>query len=105
MQSESTRLVKVTMLFPLIDNDGNPFDEPTWDWFTDRVTEVIGDFTEMGLTGGQWRGYSDRSRWIMAVIPDGKLDGVYSFLREARVKFKQEAMYLDFHPVELRIIK
>lgn len=97
--------VKVTMLFPLLDNNGNPFDEETWSWWMDKVEEVLGDFTEMGLTKGDWRGYADQCRWIMAVIPKDRLNAVRSFLKEARERFKQKRMYLDFHPVHLELVK
>lgn len=92
------------MFFPLRDNDENPFDEETWSWWTDKVVEVLGDFTEMGLTKGGWRGHADQCRWIMAVIPEDRLDAVYSFLKEARERFKQDTMYLDFHPVHLELV-
>lgn len=103
MESEPNR-IKVTMLFPLRDNDGRPFDEETWNWWMDKVLEVLGDFTEMGLTNGGWRGHADQCRWIMAVISEDRLDAVHSFLHEARERFKQKAMYLDFHPVRLELV-
>jgi len=103
MESTPNR-VKATMFFPLFDNEGNPFDEETWSWWMGKVVEVLGDFTEMGLTNGGWRGYADQCRWIMAVIQEDRLHDVHGFLQEAHERFKQEAMYLDFHPVHLELV-
>lgn len=74
METNPDAMMKITMLFPLFDNDGNPFAEETWNWWMDKVLEVLGgDFTEMGLTKGGWRGHADQCRWIMAVILEASL--------------------------------
>jgi hypothetical protein len=33
---ESQRYFKVTMFFPLADNEGNLFDDDTWGWWRDE---------------------------------------------------------------------
>jgi hypothetical protein len=33
--------VKVTLMIPLADNDGEPFDLWTWDWWSDRLLAVV----------------------------------------------------------------
>lgn len=59
--------LKVTLLVPLIDNDGQPFELQTWSWWNDRLTSVVSGFTDHGV--------------------------------EARHRFRQEAMYLEYHRV------
>ena len=101
--------IKVTVLFPLFDNDGNPFDREAWSWFLDelvRLGELGFDFTELGRTEGSWRGHTDRCRWIVTVVRgEEQVEEIRRFLREARVKFRQEVMYLDYHPVHFELVK
>jgi hypothetical protein len=52
--------IKVTLLFPLFDNDGNPFDRETWRWWQREMKKLDVDFSELGLAGGVWRGQKDR---------------------------------------------
>jgi hypothetical protein len=106
---EPGNAIKVTLLFPLLDNDGEPFDRETWSWFQDELVRLSGlgfDFTELGRTEGTWRGHADRCRWIVTVVKsDEDVEEIRRFLREARVKFRQEVMYLDYHRVHFELIK
>jgi hypothetical protein len=97
---------KVTMFFPLLDNDDEPFDRETWDWWRDEVTKLLsGGYTEMGTVKGWWAGRSDQSLWLVAVIESAeRMDNVRSFLRAARLKFRQDTMYLDWHAVEFELV-
>lgn len=97
---------KVTMFFPLFDNDDNPFDPDTWDWWRDEITKLLKEgFTEMGTVVGWWEGGTDQNRWIVAIIKGAEqLEAVRAFLGLARPKFRQKAMYLDWHNVEFELI-
>ena len=33
--------IKVTLLIPLKDNDGEPFDLATWSWWNDELTALV----------------------------------------------------------------
>jgi hypothetical protein len=92
--------IKVNLLFPLIDNDGKPFDESVWGWWRIELTKIVRGFTEVGVVTGWWEGHSDVSRWIVIVLrKDTRLDPIRRFLQEARLRFRQKKMYLDYHPV------
>ena len=68
---ETANAIKATLLFPLLDNDGDPFDRETWSWFQDQLvglSDLGFDFTELGRTEGSWRGHTDRCRWIVTVV-------------------------------------
>lgn len=100
--------IKVTMLFPLFDNEGDPFDRDTWSWFQDeliRLSELGFDLTELGKTEGTWRGHADRCRWIVTIVKSEEhVEEIRRFLRQARDKFRQKVMYLEYHPVWLELI-
>src|SRR3990172_5772042 len=101
----SARQIKVTMFFPILDNDGHPFQEVTWNWWRDALQRVLqGSYNEPGTTLGHWEGYTDLCRWIVSVIERGRLDEIRSFLAEALSRFRQESMYLDYHAVTIEMI-
>lgn len=92
--------LKVTLLVPLNDNDGIPFDIPTWSWWNDRLTSLVSGFTDAGLVTGWWRGYSDQNRVIVIIVrSQQEVDAIRELLTEARIRFRQEAMYLEYHEV------
>ena len=91
---------KVTMFFPLYNNEGNVYGEEVWKWWRERLTVLLQGFTEMGVVNGWWLGHSDQNRWIVAVVRTEKEVGhIRDFLRLACAKFEQKAMYLDYHSV------
>ena len=97
---ESTKGLKVTILIPLQDNDGDPFDLATWSWWNDELTELVSGFTDLGVVTGWWRGYSDQNRVIVVIVKTMReVDALRELLRQARVRFRQEAMYLEYHEV------
>ncbi|HEY6242690.1 MAG TPA: hypothetical protein VIX17_02015 [Pyrinomonadaceae bacterium] len=98
--------LKVTMFFPLRDNDSNPFDEDTWAWWHDNINKLLGrGYTELGVVKGWWQGYTDENRWIIAVVQsEEEISQLRIFLQEARLRFKQEKMYLEWHSVYLELI-
>jgi len=98
--SKQTNGYKVTVLLPLYDNDGDLIDQETWRWWNDRLTSLVAGFTDLGVVSGWWRGYSDQNRRIMMIVRSmTEVEAIRELLREARVRFRQEAMYLEYHPV------
>lgn len=98
--SKSSKGFKVTVLLPLRDNDGNLIDRETWSWWHDRLTSLVSGFTDLGVVSGWWRGYTDENRRITLVVKSmAEVDAIRSLLREARIRFRQEAMYLEYHAV------
>jgi hypothetical protein len=95
--------LKVTLIFPILDNDGEPFDPETWRWWQREMLR-LGDYTELGPAEGVFRGHTDRNRIIVMIVKRAALDVIREFLKEARRRFEQEAMYLEFHPVEFELI-
>lgn len=98
--AKSSTSFKVTVLIPLKDNDGEPFDLITWSWWSDRLTELVSGFTDVGVVTGWWRGYSDQNRSLVIIVKTlREVDAIRRLLRDARVRFRQEAMYLEYHRV------
>lgn len=90
---------KVTLLFPLRDNDGKEFEREVWDWWLSEITRLIGAFTDLGVVNGWWFGHSDQNRWIIVIVrSEQEVGQMRNFLRTAREKFRQQAMYLEYHP-------
>jgi len=104
--SESTEYFKVTMFFPLRDNEGNEFDEDTWDWWREEITRLVAGFTDLGVVAGWWEGHSDQNRWIVAVVgSEEEVNQLRSFLQMARRRFRQESMYFEWHAVRFELVK
>lgn len=98
--AKSPSALKVTLLVPLNDNDGIPFDIPTWTWWNDRLTSLVSGFTDAGVVTGWWRGYSDQNRVIVIIVSFMReVSTIRELLKEARLRFRQEAMYLEYHSV------
>ena len=94
------RWFKVTLLFPLRDNEGNAFEEEVWRWWNRRMTRLFQGFTDRGVVKGFRRGQSDLNREIMInVKTEREVASIREFLQEARKKFRQKKMYLEYHPV------
>ena len=92
--------LKVTLLIPLNDNDGEPFDLVTWSWWNDQLTALVAGFTDLGVATGWWRGYSDQNRVIVVVVKSmTQIAMIRRLLADARLRFRQEAMYLEYHRV------
>jgi hypothetical protein len=60
--NEGKKHFKVTMFFPLEDNEGNAFDDGTWQWWHDGIDNVISGLTDLGIVDGWWQGRSDRNK-------------------------------------------
>ena len=96
----ATTSVKVTLLIPLNDNDGEAFDLATWSWWNDELTSLVSGFTDLGVVTGWWRGYSDQNRVIIIIVRSMReVNAIRDLLRRARHRFRQEAMYLEYHRV------
>lgn len=92
--------LKVTLFIPLRDNDGEPFELTTWNWWNDRLTALVTGFTDVGVVTGWWRGYTDENRQVVIVVRSTEeVSAIRELLREARIRFRQEAMYLEYHRV------
>ena len=107
MQKETggkARYLKVTLIFPIFDNSGEPFDAEVWRWWQREMLR-LGDYTELGIAEGVFRGQTDRNRILVMVVEPEALDAIRAFLKEARKRFDQEAMYLEFHPVEFELVE
>jgi hypothetical protein len=96
----SSKGYKVTLMLPLRDNAGTPIDRDTWDWWHDRLTSLVAGFTDMGVVSGWWRGYTDENRRITIIVRSMReVQAIRRLLRDARLRFRQEAMYLEYHAV------
>jgi hypothetical protein len=94
---------KVTLLFPIVDNDGNPFSAEVWSWWLDNVV-TFGPYHELA-TRGTWRSKPERHRCVKIVITDeSELQRLEAFLREAREVFGQEVMYFEAVQVHFKLI-
>ena len=92
--------LKVTLLIPLTDNDGQSFDLLTWDWWNDRLTALVSGFTDHGVATGWWRGYADQNRVIVVVVKTMReVRALRRLLLEACERFRQQAMYFEYHRV------
>lgn len=102
---EGQRFFKVTLFFPLADNEGNLFDDDTWGWWRDELTRNQWAFTDLGVVAGWWEGHSDQNRWIVAVVEtEEEVDKLRTFIRVARQWFRQECMYFEWHEVWFELV-
>lgn len=91
---------KVTLLVPLRDNEGELFDLMTWSWWNDELTSLVSGFTDVGVATGWWRGYSDQNRVIVIIVRSmSEVNAIRDLLVRARDRFRQEAMYFEYHRV------
>ena len=98
--ARSSKGFKVTLMLPLRDNAGTSIDRDTWAWWHDKLTALVAGFTDMGVVSGWWRGYTDENRRITIIVRSmHEVRAIRKLLREARVRFRQEAMYLEYHAV------
>jgi len=98
--------LKVTLLFPLFDNEGAPFVDDVWNWWRGEMTILLAAFTDLGVVTGWWQEHSDENRWIVAVVKSPEqVKAVRVFLRKARRKFRQRAMYLEYHAVHFEEVR
>lgn len=93
---------KITLLFPVFDNDGNPFPAEVWSWWADELAELVKGFTDRGV----WHGQAELNREIFMVVKTKReVDAIRDFLRRARRKFRQKVMYFDYHHVRFEEVK
>jgi len=95
--------LKVTMLFPVLANDGEAFPSETWAWWLDSIV-AIGAYHEF-FTRGEWHGQAEVHRCVTMILESvDQLRRVEEFLREARDRFGQEVMYFEATQVHFRLI-
>jgi hypothetical protein len=94
---------KVTMLFPILGNDGRPFSAEVWSWWLDNIV-TFGAYHELA-TSGTWKGRPERHRCVKIVIVDeSELQRLEAFLRRAREVFEQEVMYFEAAQIHFKLI-
>lgn len=94
---------KVTMLFPILANDGHPFPAGVWSWWLDAII-TFGPYHELA-TRGIWKGKTERHRCVKIVITDeSEIQRLETFLREAREVFGQDVMYFEAVRVHFKLI-
>ncbi len=97
---------KVTMLFPLQDDEGKPFSEEIWRWWRTEIRRLVRGFTDMGVVAGWWEGVSDLNRSIVTIVrTEREIAALRNFLLAAREKFSQDAMYFDYHPTHFEEVR
>lgn len=85
---------------------GEPFDLRTWHWWNSQLNALVSGFTDMGIVTGWWRGYSDRTRAIVIVVRAvDEVSAIRNLLVHARERFKQKAMYFEYHPVTFEEVR
>ena len=98
-----TNATKVTMLFPLLQDDGEPFSAGVWDWWLDNIL-TFGAYHELA-TRGTWRGNRERHRCVKIVTADdSEVRRLQNFVLDARTAFGQEAMYFEAVRVHFELI-
>jgi hypothetical protein len=97
---------KITVLLPLSDNQGEPFDAQTWLWWHHRLRALVRGFTDLGVVIGWWEGYSDQNRHLTIVVETThEVEQIRELLGEARIRFRQEAMYFEYHLIHFEEIR
>lgn len=98
---------KTTFLIPLTDNQGEGFPTSTWAWLQDELVAQFGGWSLEGTVEGAWKGddgrvYRDRSyRYTVATTA---LEALRDLLRQAKVRFAQEAIYLEVSETRVEIL-
>lgn len=104
--------IKVTISIPMRDNEGRPFTDEDHAWLMDRLVSLfVEGFTKIPNVQGWWRGHDDANMLFFAAIQAKDeleaaraLAPVREFLGEAKVRFRQKAMYLEWHWVHGELI-
>lgn len=97
---------KVTLLIPMQDNEGQPFDLSTWSWWSDELADLVDGFTDMGVVTGWWHGYTDQNRAIIVIVRlMEEVLAIRSLLVRACKRFRQEAMYFEYHSVQFEEVR
>ncbi len=91
--------LKVTMLFPVYDNEGVPIEREIWRWWVREIRRIFSEGgTDFGLVTGWWHGQSDLNRFVWAIADEDNLSDIRPFLERAKDKFRQGKMYFEYHP-------
>ena len=87
---------RVTVFFPLLDNDERPFEEDIWDWWRDEITKLRFAFTELGVVRGYWEGHSEEHRWLFWIVRSAKeVSELRDFVVQAKERFRQMEMFFE----------
>jgi len=91
---------RVTVFFPLADNDGHPFERDIWNWWRDEITKLRFAFTELGVVRGYWEGYSEEHRWLFWIVASAEeVSRLRDFITQAKERFRQMEMFFEVVPV------
>jgi len=72
----------------------------TWNWWNSQLNTLVTGFTDMGTVTGWWRGMTDQNRMFVIIVKTLRdVDTIRQLLLRARERFRQEAMYLEYHRV------
>ena len=102
--------IKTLFLLPLLDNDGQPYPASDWDWLVDSLVSRFGGYTLDGKVEGAWRDpksgqvYRDSSVRYVVVVDEPAVGDLLSFLGEVKVRFRQEALYVERPTTEVSFI-
>lgn len=100
-------MLKTAFLLPLVDNEGVAFTTTEWNWLQDELVARFGGWSLEGTVEGAWRAedgevYRDRS--FRYAVATGNLEALRDLLREAKARFRQEAIYLEVSQTQVEIL-
>ncbi len=91
-------MIQSTIIVPVQDNDGQPFERRQWDALEARLLALAGGWTRQPESEGAWAGpdgrvHTDRSRLYMLAFGSWRTLGDFIALADwVRVEFRQEAV-------------
>lgn len=59
---------KVTLIFPMQNNEQKPFHESVWRWWLSEITRLFPGFTDVGEVEGYWMKQTERNKLISCVV-------------------------------------
>lgn len=96
-------MFEVTILIPVVDNDGDTFPASVHDAFESAILDFFGGFTRLPIEAvGAWLNaagvtYRDATRvYIVAVASLGNGDKIVALVRFAKGLYSQEAIFIRY---------
>ena len=104
--------IKLTLSIPTHDNSGAPFLDEDYVWLLDQLVTLFPEgHTRVGNVSGYWQGHNDENMLYFATIgveneiqAEAALAPVRSFLTQAKERFRQDAMYLEWEWVNVELL-
>lgn len=99
-------MLKVTVLLPVRDNQGERVPREIFREFESEVTQLAGGFTEDGIVKGEWVDedgtiYRDRSRRYIIAANEEHLDGLREITTRTGSRIHQRTMYFEVSQTEI----